>query len=342
VSANTLEVMILVSIGAGLTLYVVFGGADFGGGVWDALARGESHERERGLIAEAIGPVWEANHVWLIFVVTGLFAAFPEAFADLSVGLYVPFSIALAGIVLRGAAFAFRAHGDPGTGWQRTWTRVFGVASIVTPVVLGMSGAAIASGRIRVVDGVVDAGLMSAWTGPLSMVAGLLVLAMCAFLAATFLTVEAVARNLPDLEHRFRRRALAAGIAAGALAAVGLLAIRADAPVLWKGMSDKGWPLAVLSAAGGVVSLLAIERRRYPLARVAAALAVASVVAGWGVAQWPYLIVPDVTAHDAAAPVHSLRPIAYGFVAGAALLLPSLLVLFRVFKASRNMPNPTG
>jgi len=342
VSANTLEVMILVSIGAGLTLYVVFGGADFGGGVWDALARGESHERERELIAEAIGPVWEANHVWLIFVVTGLFAAFPEAFADLSVALYVPFSIALVGIVMRGAAFAFRAHGDPGTGWQRSWTRVFGIASIVTPIVLGMSGAAIASGRIRVVGGVVDAGLVSAWTGPLSVVAGLLVLAMCAFLAATFLTVEAVARKERALEDLFRRRALAAGIAAGALAAIGLLAIRADAPVLWKGMTDTAWPLAVVSAAGGVVSLLAIDRRRYPLARVAAAVAVASVVAGWGVAQWPYLIVPDVTAHDVAAPVHSLRPIAYGFLAGGALLLPSLLVLFRVFKASRNMPNPTG
>src|SRR6266705_1927754 len=125
--------VILAGIGAGLTLYVLLGGADFGGGFWDLLARGPLRERERDLISAAIGPVWEANHVWLIFVVTALFAAFPTAFAALGVGLYLPFSLAVFGIVLRGAAFAFRAHGDRGSRWQRTWTRIFGIASLVTP-----------------------------------------------------------------------------------------------------------------------------------------------------------------------------------------------------------------
>jgi cytochrome d ubiquinol oxidase subunit II len=332
-----LEVAILLTIGLGLTLYVLFGGADFGGGVWDLLARGPARERERALIAEAIGPVWEANHVWLIFVVTALFAAFPAAFAALGVALYAPFSIAIAGIVFRGAAFAFRAYGEPDTGWQRQWTRVFGIASLVTPVVLGMAAAAVSEGRIRIRDGVVVAGLWDAWTGPLSVTVGALVLVMCAYLAAVYLTVEAVQRRDRVLEGIFRRRAIATALAAGALAAIGLVVVAIDAPALWEGMREDGWPLVLLSATAGLVSLSAIVRRRYPVARVGAAVAVGSVIAGWGIAQWPFLIVPDLTAQDAAAPASSLRPIALGLLLGSLLLLPSLLLLFRVFKAARSM-----
>jgi cytochrome bd ubiquinol oxidase subunit II len=340
VSATALEVGILVAIGLGLTLYILLGGADFGGGVWDLLASGPARERERALIAEAIGPVWEANHVWLIFVITALFAAFPPAFAAIGVALYVPFSIAIAGIVFRGAAFAFRSHGEPGGGWQRRWTRVFGIASLVTPVVLGMAGGALASGRIRVgAGGEVQAGLWSAWTGPLSIAVGLLALVMCAYLAAVYLTVEADLRGDPELAGIFRSRAIGTALLAGALAAVGLLVIAIDAPELWAGMREDGWPLVVLSAAGGTASLLLILRRRVRTARVAAAVAVGSVVAGWGVAQWPYLIAPDLTAQEAAAPVSALRPIAVGLLVGGVLLLPSLLLLFRVFKAARSAPS---
>jgi cytochrome bd ubiquinol oxidase subunit II len=336
-SATALEVAILLVIGLGLTLYILFGGADFGGGVWDLLAFGPARDRERELIAEAIGPVWEANHVWLIFVITALFAAFPPAFAALGVALYVPFSIAIAGIVFRGAAFAFRQHGEGGA-WQRRWTRVFGIASLVTPVVLGMAGAALASGRIRIgADGGVRAGLWSAWTGPLSIAAGALALAMCAYLAAVYLTVEADVRGDAELAGLFRRRAVISALVAGALAAAGLVVAAVDAPDLWAGMREDGWPLVLLSAAGGLASLLLIVRRRDRSARVAAAVAVSSVVVGWGVAQWPYLIAPDLTAEDAAAPVSALRPIAVGLVAGGLLLVPSLLLLFRVFKAARTV-----
>jgi cytochrome d ubiquinol oxidase subunit II len=335
VSGTVLEVGILLAIGLGLTLYILLGGADFGGGVWDLLARGPAHERERALIAESIGPVWEANHVWLIFVITALFAAFPSAFAALGVALYVPFSLAVAGIVLRGAAFAFRSHGEPGGGWQRRWTRVFGIASLVTPVVLGMAGGALASGRIRVTPGgQVRAGLWSAWTGPLSIAAGLLALVMCAYLAAAYLTVEADQRGDRELAAIFRIRAVGTALLAGALAAAGLLVVAIDAPELWAGMREDGWPLVVLSALGGLASMLLILRRRDGAARIAAAVAVGSVVAGWGVAQWPYLIAPDLTAQEAAAPVSALRPIAVGLLVGGLLLVPSLLLLFRVFKAS--------
>jgi len=341
VSRESLEIAVLAVLWGGLTLYVLLGGADFGGGVWDLLASGPTRERQRRLVADAIAPVWEANHVWLIFVLVGLLAAFPPVFAALGVALYVPFSLAALGVIFRGAAFAFRAHGDPGSGWQRRWTPVFGIASLVSPLVLGAAGAAIASGRIRVRGGEVQAELIGAWTGPLSIAGGLLALAMCAYLAASYLTVEAVQRGDDELEQAFRNRALVSGIIAGALAAAGLIVVRADAPTLWPGMLGRGLAFVALSAAGGLVSLAATYRRRYRLARVSAAVAVGAVLWGWGAAQWPYLIVPDVSASDAAAPASVLRLVLLGFAAGAVLLAPSLYALFRVFKTGRHPP-PTS
>jgi cytochrome bd ubiquinol oxidase subunit II len=329
----SLEATILGIVWLGLTLYVLLAGADFGGGGWDLFASGERAQQQRALISAAIGPVWEANHVWLIFVLTGLLSAFPSVFADLSVALYLPFSLALVGIVLRGSAFAFRSHGEPESAWQRSWTRVFGIASLVTPFVLGAAAGSIASGRIRVVDGEVRAGLISSWTSPLSLFAGLFALTICAYLAATYLTVEAVQRGKDELERDFRDRALVAGVIAGVLAAVGLVLVHSEAPVLWKGMRESGLVFAALSAIAGIGSLMSVWTRRYRLARAGAVAAVASVLFGWGVAQWPYLIVPDVTVTSAAAPDATLRVVVVGFAIGGAVLAPSLYLLFRIFKS---------
>jgi cytochrome bd ubiquinol oxidase subunit II len=331
----SLEATILGIVWVGLTLYVLLGGADFGGGVWDLFASGERAQRQRDLISAAIGPVWEANHVWLIFVLTGLLSAFPVVFADLSIALYLPFSLALIGIVLRGSAFAFRSHGEPDSAWQRSWTRVFGIASLVTPFVLGAAAASIASGRIRIVDGEVRAGLVSSWTSVLSLFGGLFAVTICAYLAATYLTVEAAQRRDGELEGDFRGRALVAGVVAGALAAGGLVLVRAEAPVLWEGMLDAGLLFAAVSAIAGLGSLSFVWSRRYRLARAGAVVAVASVLFGWGVAQWPYLIVPDVTVTDAAAPDPTLRVVIIGFALGGAVLAPSLYLLFRIFKLER-------
>ena len=330
----SLEATILGIIGLGLTLYVLLAGADFGGGVWDLFASGERAQQQRTLISAAIGPVWEANHVWLIFVLTGLLSAFPTVFADLSVALYLPFSFALIGIVLRGSAFAFRSHGEPDSGWQRSWTRVFGIASLVTPFVLGAAAGSIASGRIRVAEGEVRAGLVSSWTSPLSLFAGLFALTICAYLAATYLTVESVQRGEEELERDFRGRALVAGAVAGVLAAAGLALVHSEAPVLWEGMREAGLLFAATSAIAGVGSLIFVWTRRYRLARVGAVIAVASVLFGWGVAQWPYLIVPDVTVTAAAAPDGTLRVVVMGFAIGGAVLAPSLFLLFRIFKSA--------
>jgi cytochrome bd ubiquinol oxidase subunit II len=331
----SLEATILGIVWVGLTLYVLLGGADFGGGVWDLFASGERAQQQRDLISAAIGPVWEANHVWLIFVLTGLLSAFPVVFADLSIALYLPFSLALIGIVLRGSAFAFRSHGQPDSAWQRTWTRIFGIASLVTPFVLGAAAASIASGRIRVVEGEVRAGLVSSWTSVLSLFGGLFAVTICAYLAATYLTVEAVQRGEEDLERDFRGRALVAGVVAGGLAAAGLVLVRAEAPVLWEGMRDAGLLFALVSGIAGLGSLYFVWSRRYRLARAGAVVAVASVLFGWGVAQWPYLIVPDVTVTDAAAPDATLRVVIIGFALGGVVLAPSLFLLFRIFKLER-------
>lgn len=336
----SLEATILGIVWVGLTLYVLLGGADFGGGVWDLFASGERAQRQRDLISAAIGPVWEANHVWLIFVLTGLLSAFPVVFADLSIALYLPFSLALIGIVLRGSAFAFRSHGQPDSAWQRSWTRVFGIASLVTPFVLGAAAASIASGRIRIVDGEVRAGLVSSWTSVLSLFGGLFAVTICAYLAATYLTVEAVQRREDELEGDFRGRALVAGVVAGALAAAGLVLVRAEAPVLWEGMRDAGLLFAAVSAIAGLGSLFFVWSRRYRFARAGAVVAVASVLFGWGVAQWPYLIVPDVTVTDAAAPDATLRVVIIGFALGGAVLAPSLYLLFRIFKSEPSTEPP--
>jgi len=340
VTSSALQVGVLAFIGLGVTLYLVLGGADFGGGMWDLLAFGPSRDRQRALVADAIGPVWEVNHVWLIFILAGLLAAFPQAMAAIGVGLYLPLLLAGVGIIFRGSGFVF-SHAGPGS-WQRAWARTFGIASLVTPFFLGAAGAAIATGQIRVRDGQVHAGVVSAWTSPLSIVAGLLVVAMCSYLAASYLIVEAAQRGADDLAEAFRARALVTAVVAGALAALGLVAIHADAPLLWQGMLHRGFPAIGLSAAAGLGSLAALWGRRYLVARATAALAVAAVVLGFGASLWPYLVIPDVSVRGAASPASTLRAVFFGYVVGGLALGPAFWLLFRVFKSGRAQPTPSG
>ncbi|MHB8512122.1 MAG: cytochrome d ubiquinol oxidase subunit II [Actinomycetota bacterium] len=319
------ETLILIILGGGLTLYALLGGADFGGGVWTLLATGPAKQQQREAIARALAPVWEANHVWIIFVVTGLFAAFPRAFAVLSDALYIPFSLALAGIVFRGAAFAFRSHGDSRSAWQQTWTATFGIASLLSPLAFGAAAGAIASGRLRP-DG------SGQWLTPLAGITALLALCVCAYLAAAYLAVEAADSGDRVLEDAFRLRALASGIVAGVLATVGLAIVRSSSKTLWHGMLHRGLAFAIISAAGGLIALVTVRARRYRIGRIAAATAVGGILGGWGASQWPFIIPPSVSIHSSAAPTPALRAIAIGLVIGGALLVPSLALLFRIFK----------
>jgi len=314
-----------------LTAYAVLAGADFGGGVWDLFATGPRAAEQRSAVAEAMGPVWEANHVWLIFMITGLLTAFPVAFGVLALALYIPFTIALVGIVLRGASFAFRAHGADAVGPASPWGVIFGVASVVTPFFLGTAAAAVASGAIRAPGGHLASGFFDGWTTPLAVVIGLFALSICAYLAATYLMVENEDR--PALLTDFRRRAMAAALVSGFLALLAVAISFADGSRLLQSLTGRGLPLFVLALLNGPLALWAVWRSRPRIARVAVIGQVVLVLWAWAVGQWPYLIPPDLTISATAAPAATLTGMLVVTTVGGLLLLPSLWLLFRVFKA---------
>ena len=322
-----------------LNAYGLLGGADFGGGVWDLLATGPRKERQRELIAEAIGPVWEANHVWLILALVLLFTCFPPAFARLGTLLHIPLSLVLIGIVLRGSSFTFwryggGGHGDPA---QRHWGVVFAVASLITPLLLGMTVGAIASG------GLTDRGVgvgdafyttyIAPWLNPFAFSVGGFALVAFAFLAAVYLTVEV---EEPELREDFRRRALGSGLA---LFAVALSALLLSPAAVRAALVFASWavPLHLLTGAAAVTALAALWYRRWRLARAAAAVQVSLILWGWALSQRPYILPPDLTVAAAASPPATLRLVLAALVLGAVVLLPSLYYLFRVFKAGNRV-----
>jgi cytochrome d ubiquinol oxidase subunit II len=314
-----------------LTAYAVLAGADFGGGVWDLFARGQRADAQRAAVAEAMGPVWEANHVWLIFMIAGLFTAFPATFGVLGLALYFPFSIAMIGIVFRGASFAFRAHGRAAVGPPSPWGVVFGVASVVTPISLGTAAAAVASGSIRAPHGQLASGFLDGWTSPLAVVIGLFALSMCAYLAATYLMVEN--EDHPQLLADFRRRAIVAALVSGVLALVALPVAALYGPRLLQSLTGRGLPLLVLALLNGPLALWAVWRSRPRIARGAVIAQVVLVLWAWAVGQWPFLVPPDLTISATAAPSETLTAFLYVIGVGGLLLIPSLWLLFRVFKA---------
>ena len=314
----------------GLTLYVVLAGADFGGGVWDLLAYGPRRQEQRDAIARAMGPVWEANHVWLIFVVVLLFTAFPSAYAAISTALVWPLTLALVGIVLRGASFVFRAHAASVVGVKRIFGVAFGAASVITPFMLGTCVGTIGSGAVRVgSDGEIQSSYWTTWLAPFPLLIGLLAVVLCAFLAAVYLTLE----THGELQEDFRRRAVASGLATAVVATVTLPVTLDGAPQLW---NELVWGRATVLVIGtvllGLVAMVASYWRSYKVARVATVAEVVCIVWGWAVAQAPYMVVPDMTVWGTAAPNSALGPQLIALAAGTVLLVPSLILLFKVFK----------
>jgi cytochrome bd ubiquinol oxidase subunit II len=315
----TLTLLAAGAMLAGLAVYAVTGGADFGGGVWDLVARGPRAAAQRRAVEQALAPVWEANHVWLIFVVVMLFTAFPPAFARLGTDLHVPVTLLLLGIVARGSAFVFRQYGAPGQAHR--WGTVFAVSSVVSPIFLG------------IVLGAMTAG--PAWWRPFPLAVGGLALAAFAYLAAVYLVVEV---EDPALRDDFRRRALVAGATMlAAAAACGLLA-SGEAAHFGARLVGSWWSLPLLTATGaaGLGGLGALRTRRDRLARVLAIATVVGLVVGWGAAQHPLLLAPDLTLAAAAAPRATLVALVPILVGGSLVLLPSLWWLMRVFKSTRS------
>jgi cytochrome d ubiquinol oxidase subunit II len=329
----TLVDLTAIVLWLGVTTYAVFGGADFGAGFWDLVSgRGEQAERSRGLIAAAIGPVWEANHTWLIFDLVILWTAFPVAFAAIMTSLFVPLCLAAVGIVLRGAAFAFRPVVGSARG-RRLTTVIFEVSSIVTPFFLGAAGGGIASGRVSTAVGGGD--LIGSWLNPTSILVGLLAIAVCAYLAAVFLVADARRLGQADLAALFLRRATGAAVVAGVLAVVGIAVLAIDAPVLAAELTGRGWPFVLASGVLGAAALAAITRRAPFGTRPLAIGAVVAVIWGWGVAQYPDILPRTLSLADAAAPSGSLGSLLVVFVAAAVAIAPSLALLFWLTQANR-------
>jgi len=329
----TLVDLTAIVLWLGVTTYAVFGGADFGAGFWDLVSgRGEQAERSRGLIAAAIGPVWEANHTWLIFDLVILWTAFPVAFAAIMTSLFVPLCLAAVGIVLRGAAFAFRPVVGSARG-RRLTTVIFEVSSIVTPFFLGAAGGGIASGRVSTDVGGGD--LIGSWLNPTSILVGLLAIAVCAYLAAVFLVADARRLGQADLAALFLRRATGAAVVAGVLAVGGIAVLAIDAPVLAAELTGRGWPFVLASGVLGAAALAAITRRAPFGTRPLAIGAVVAVIWGWGVAQYPDILPRTLSLADAAAPSGSLGSLLVVFVAAAVAIAPSLALLFWLTQAHR-------
>jgi cytochrome d ubiquinol oxidase subunit II len=327
--------MLLVLIG--LVMYTVLAGADFGAGVWQLSAgSGARANQIREHANHAIGPVWEANHVWLIFVLTVTWTAYPLAFGSIASTLSVPLFIAAVGIILRGASYAVRS----GAGsWRETRAieTVFALSSILTPFALGAVVGAIASRRVPV--GNAAGNLISSWVNPTSLVIGGLAVATGAYLAAVYLAADAVRIGEPILAGAFRARALVAGVVAGGLAVAGLVVLHFDARPLYRHLvHGTGLAALIVSILSGLIALMLVRRRRYEISRYPAALAATAIIAGWAIAQQP-IVLPGLTLAQAAAPYDTLVVLIAAIAAGAIVLFPSLALLFRLVLQGRFDPN---
>jgi cytochrome d ubiquinol oxidase subunit II len=317
---------------AGVTAYAVFGGADFGAGFWSLTAgRGERGHRTRELIDWAIGPVWEANHVWLIFVLVVLWTGFPKAFEAIFSTLFIPLSLAALGIVLRGAGFAFHTTARRLTR-RRLAERLFGLSSVLTPFFLGTVVGAVAAGRVPVGNAVGDP--VTSWLNPLSLLIGALFVATSAYLAAVFLISDARRADALDLELHFIARALITAVVTGALAIAGIVELHADARYVYDGLTGDGLPLVIVSLLCGGGVLVMLRRGANRGARALAVGAVVAVVWGWGVAQHPYLLPQVLTIADGAAPSATLTTVLAVFGVAAVLVVPSITLLFMLVQRS--------
>jgi cytochrome d ubiquinol oxidase subunit II len=309
-----------------LTAYAVLGGADFGAGIWDLTAGGPDRgARPRALIEHSIGPVWEANHVWLIFVFVVTWTAFSEAYASIMLTLFVPLTIAALGIVLRGASFAFRKSVVTLRN-RRLFGAAFAASSVLVPYCMGAVAGGIASGRVP--SGGTAGDPVDSWINPTSIVTGVLAVVAVAYLAAVYLVWEARRDGDEELAEYFRRRALVSAIAVAVVAVVGMVLLHSDAPYVFDGMTGRALPVVLVGVACGLGALVLLARDINRGARVLAVLAVAGIVVAWGVAQWPYLLPESLTISDAAAPSGTLRVLILNVVLAVLIVLPGFVLLF--------------
>ncbi len=339
----SLELLVAGALMISLLLFALAGGADFGGGMWTVLARGELGDREARLVDRAIGPIWEANELWIVVAIAILWSGFTDAFVAFGIALYVPLVLVLAGILLRGAFFAFQHDAEyaPTERAFEVFGKVFAAVSFVSPFFFGLAAGTIASGRLgfeaagsgegRFATGTPVAGYIEPWLGPFPIMVGVLAVITCAYLAAAYLTLEAEGNS--DLQDLFRRRGIYSGVALGVFGVAALPIASLDAPYMWDGITQfpcvAFMALAALALAGSVALLAA---RRFWWARTAAIVEVVAIFGAWASAQYPYLLVPDITISSAASPNSVLVAMLVLSFFYAAILGPSLALMLHIFK----------
>jgi cytochrome d ubiquinol oxidase subunit II len=335
--------VVAVILFIGIVGYAIFGGADFGAGFWDLTAGGTDRgEQPREVIDHAIGPVWEANHVWLIFTFVVLWTAFPEAYESITSTMFVPLSIAAFGIILRGSSFAFR-HALLRTRDRRAAGAIFACSSVLVPFCMGAVAGGIASGRVPAGGEAGDP--VDSWLNPTSILGGVMAICVTAFLSATYLVWDATRLSDDTMVEYFRRRAVGAAVVAGVASIVGIFVLNSDAQYLFDGLKSRGLVFVILSAACGVGTLVLLTRANHRGARLTAVAAVASIIVGWGVAQWDYMLPETLTVEDAAAPSGTLWAIVIATILAVLFVFPAIGLLLRlsqqVLLPEEGVPEPS-
>ncbi len=321
----------------GITLYALLGGADFGAGFWDLMA-GDTKKgsRQRRLIERSMGPVWEANHVWLIFILVVTWTCFPILFGSVTSTLWIPFMLAALGIIVRGTAFVCR-EAVANAAQRRVFGIAFGLASIVAPYFFGVMIGAIVSGRVPVGLGAGNA--LASWWNPVSFATGLLAVAICAYLAAVYLSVEARRTGDMALIAQLRERALFAGVAIFAVADMALFFIRQEAPFLAHGLVHRGLPFVIIAGLAGLIALGALYFGRFAAARIFAVIQIVAIFWGWSAAQFPNILGSHFTIAQAASQPAVLKATLISLSAGAVILIPSLTWLYILFRRGSQTKN---
>jgi len=330
----SVEVLLAGAVMVSLTMYVLLSGADFGAGIWELLATGATRERQLHLIEATITPVWEVNHIWLVFVVVLLFSGFPIAFAALLSALFFPALLMLIGIIFRGAAFVFRAPFAPASRTRRVFARVFAISSLLTPVFMGVAFGTIAQTNSASSWSAETNGAATEWLTPFTILTGLLTVALFAQLAAVYLLLETSATDLREV---FRLRALGAGVLVVLLTIATIVLAASQAPTLW--LCFQGHIVArvalAIAATLTVLTLAALWRRRFRLAQIAVISQTVFLLWSVAFAQYPNLGGPDqMPISSSAAPDNVILALLWIAGLGTATLVPALLFLLRTFRAA--------
>lgn len=325
--------VVLALLWVGITAYALLAGADFGGGVWDLLAGGPEKGRDvRRLVEQSLGPVWEANHVWLIFALVVLWTGFPTTFAAVASTLYIPLTAVAIGVILRGSTFAFR-KAVTNLEVERAFGATFALSSVITPFFLGTIAGAVASGRVPVGNAAGDP--ITSWFNPTSVLGGALAVVTCSYLAAVFLAADSRRQNLDDLARYFQRRAIVTGLLAGLTAIPGIAILASDSPDLFDGLTGRALPLIIGSAIMGILAIVLLLREQFTFARLASALAVTAIIWGWAAGQYPYLLENQLTIEEGASSPEMMRALLTVLIIGTVFLAPGLIWLFRLISTGR-------